>query len=101
MQIGKVTAVGPTTTGVKAALQLDTSPKILSDVHTTERSMSAVGEHYVDLVPRWESGPYLHSHLACHYHLLESIPVDDWRQGRQLSTSFRDLFGSLGQAMHA
>ncbi|CAG7065531.1 mce related protein [Mycobacterium avium subsp. paratuberculosis] len=59
VQIGKVTAVGPTATGAKATLQLDTSPKIPADVHAAVRSMSAVGEQYVDLVPRSESGPYL------------------------------------------
>lgn len=59
VQIGKVTAVGPTPVGAKATLQLDTSPKILADVHAAVRSMSAVGEQYVDLVPRSESGPYI------------------------------------------
>ncbi|OMB94507.1 MCE family protein [Mycobacterium colombiense] len=59
VQIGKVTAVGPTATGAKATLQLDTSPKIPADVHAAVRSMSAVGEQYVDLAPRSELGPYL------------------------------------------
>lgn len=56
VQIGKVTAVGPTATGVKATLQRDTSPKIPADVHAAVRSMSAVGEQYVGLVPRSDSG---------------------------------------------
>ncbi len=60
VQIGKVTAVGPTATGAEATLSIDTSPKIPADVHAAVRSMSAVGEQYVDLVPRSESGPYLH-----------------------------------------
>ena len=60
VQIGKVTAVGPTAVGAKATLQLDPSPKVPADVHAAVRSMSAVGEQYVDLVPRSESGPYLH-----------------------------------------
>lgn len=59
VQVGKVTAVGPTATGAKATLQLDTSPKIPVDVHASVRSMSAVGEQYVDLVPRSEPGPFL------------------------------------------
>jgi|GEM_PF-4689815 len=33
VQIGKVTAVGPTATGAKATLAIDTSPKIPADVH--------------------------------------------------------------------
>lgn len=60
VQIGKVTAVGPTAHGAEATLSLDTSPKIPADVHAAVRSMSAVGEQYVDLVPRSESAPYLH-----------------------------------------
>jgi virulence factor Mce-like protein len=59
VQIGKVTAVGPTATGAQATLSIDTSPKIPADVHAAVRSMSAVGEQYVDLVPRSESPPYL------------------------------------------
>ncbi len=61
VQIGKVTAVGPTATGAEAMLSIDTSPKIPADVHAAVRSMSAVGEQYVDLVPRSESPPYLHT----------------------------------------
>ncbi len=59
VQIGKVTAVGPTATGAEATLSIDTSPKIPADVQASVHSMSAVGEQYVDLVPRSESAPYL------------------------------------------
>ena len=59
VQIGKVTAVGPTANGAEATLSIDTSPKIPADVHASVRSISAVGEQYVDLVPRSESAPYL------------------------------------------
>jgi virulence factor Mce-like protein len=59
VQVGKVTAVGPTANGAQATLSIDTSPKIPADVHAAVRSMSAVGEQYVDLVPRSESPPYL------------------------------------------
>lgn len=60
VQIGKVTAVGPTAEGAEATLSIDTSPKIPADVHAAVRSMSAVGEQYVDLVPRSAAAPYLH-----------------------------------------
>jgi len=42
VQIGKVTAVGPTATGAEATLSLDTSPKIPADVHAAVRSIAAV-----------------------------------------------------------
>lgn len=59
VQIGKVTAVGPTATGAEATLSIDTSPKIPQDLQASVHSVSAVGEQYVDLVPRSELPPYL------------------------------------------
>lgn len=59
VQIGKVTSVALTETGAEATLSLDTSPKIPADLQAEVRSVSAVGEQYVDLRPRTDSGPYL------------------------------------------
>jgi len=60
VQVGKVTAVALTPAGAKATLSLDSSPKIPADVQADVRSISAVGEQYVDLRPRTDSPPYLH-----------------------------------------
>jgi len=60
VQVGKVTAVGLTPDGAKATLSLNSSPKIPADVLAAVRSISAVGEQYVDLQPRTDSPPYLH-----------------------------------------
>ncbi|QQW32796.1 MCE family protein [Mycobacterium marinum] len=60
VQIGKVTALGLTSSGAKATLALDASPKIPADLKAEVRSISAVGEYYVDLRPRTDSPPYLH-----------------------------------------
>jgi phospholipid/cholesterol/gamma-HCH transport system substrate-binding protein len=59
VQIGKVTSVDLTPTGAEATLSLNSSPKIPSDLAAAVRSISAVGEQYVDLQPRTNSGPYL------------------------------------------
>ena len=59
VQVGKVTDVRLTGTGAEATLTLDTSPKIPADLQAEVRSVSAVGEQYVDLRPRTDSGPYL------------------------------------------
>jgi phospholipid/cholesterol/gamma-HCH transport system substrate-binding protein len=59
VQVGKVTEVKLTDTGAEAILTLDTSPKIPADLKAEVRSVSAVGEQYVDLRPRTDSGPYL------------------------------------------
>jgi phospholipid/cholesterol/gamma-HCH transport system substrate-binding protein len=61
VQIGKVTAVdvnGPK--HVTATLSIDSNPKIPADLQAEVRSVSAVGEQYVDLRPRTDSPPYLH-----------------------------------------
>lgn len=59
VQIGKVTGVSPTASGATATLSLRSTPKIPADVQANVRSVSAVGEQYVDLVPRAEGPPFL------------------------------------------
>lgn len=61
VQIGEVTSVTLTENGAEAHLSLDTAPKIPADLQAEVRSVSAVGEQYVDLRPRTDSGPYLES----------------------------------------
>lgn len=60
VQIGRVTAVKLTDTGAEATLSLDKSPKIPANMRAAVRSISAIGEQYVDLQPRDDSAPYLH-----------------------------------------
>lgn len=60
VEVGKVTEVR--TVGgrsVEAELSLDTSPRIPADLVARVRSVSAVGEQYVDLQPVADSPPYL------------------------------------------
>ena len=59
VQIGKVTGVKLTENGAEAELSLNTSPKIPADLQADVLSVSAIGEQYVDLRPRTDSGPYL------------------------------------------
>lgn len=59
VQIGRVTEVVLTENGAEATMSLETSPKIPADLEAEVRSVSAVGEQYVDLRPRTDSGPYL------------------------------------------
>ncbi|GJF08633.1 mammalian cell entry protein [Mycolicibacterium cyprinidarum] len=59
VQMGRVTAVTLTEKGAEATLSLDRSPKIPADLQAQVRSVSAVGEQYVELLPRTDSGPYL------------------------------------------
>jgi virulence factor Mce-like protein len=59
VEVGKVTDVKLTPTGAEATLSIATSPKIPADLQANVQSVSAVGEQYVDLQPRTDSGPYL------------------------------------------
>ena len=57
--IGKVTGLSSTDTGARATLSLKSATKVPADLDAAVRSMSAVGEQYVDLVPRRAGAPYL------------------------------------------
>lgn len=59
VQVGKVTEVNLTKNGAEAILSLDTSPDIPADLRAEVRSVSAVGEQYVELLPQTDQGPYL------------------------------------------
>jgi phospholipid/cholesterol/gamma-HCH transport system substrate-binding protein len=60
VQIGKVTEVKVTAPNqAVATLTLDTSPRVPADLVAEVRSVSAIGEQYVDLRPRNDSPPYL------------------------------------------
>jgi virulence factor Mce-like protein len=59
VQIGKVSSVTPTSSGATAVLSLDSSPRIPANVQANVRSVSAVGEQYVDLVPKGDGPPFL------------------------------------------
>ncbi len=59
VQIGKVSSVTPTPRGATAELALQASPRIPAHVQANVRSVSAVGEQYVDLVPLGDGPPFL------------------------------------------
>jgi phospholipid/cholesterol/gamma-HCH transport system substrate-binding protein len=59
VQVGKVTAMDVSRNNATATLTLNTSPKIPADLQAEVRSVSAVGEQYVELLPRTDSPPYL------------------------------------------
>jgi virulence factor Mce-like protein len=59
VQVGRVATVTPTAGGAVAELSLNSTPKIPADVVANVRSVSAVGEQYVDLVPRAGGPPFL------------------------------------------
>lgn len=59
IEVGKVTDIRPTRDGAEVTMSLKTSPKIPADLEAKVLSVSAVGEQYVDLLPRTDSGPYL------------------------------------------
>lgn len=58
-EVGKVTGVKLTRTGAEATMSLAAQPKVPADLRAEVRSVSAVGEQYIDLLPRVDTGPYL------------------------------------------
>ncbi|BBY93363.1 mammalian cell entry protein [Mycobacterium gallinarum] len=58
-QVGRVKSVRLTDTGVEAVLSLNSDIKIPSDVKAEVHSVSAIGEQYVDLLPRSADAPAL------------------------------------------
>jgi phospholipid/cholesterol/gamma-HCH transport system substrate-binding protein len=60
VQVGEVTALKLTPSDAEATLSLGRSLKIPANLQAEVRSVSAVGEQYVDLRPRTDSPPYLH-----------------------------------------
>lgn len=60
VEVGEVTALKLTPSDAEATLSLGSSLKIPANVQAEVRSVSAVGEQYVDLRPRTDSPPYLH-----------------------------------------
>lgn len=60
IQVGRVTSVDLRPGGgALANLSIDSDRKIPADLTAEVRSVSAVGEQYLDLRPRTDSGPYL------------------------------------------
>lgn len=60
VNIGTVTSVRVQPQGVAVTLQLDHGTRVPGDVDASVRQLSAIGEQYVDLVPRSAGGGRLH-----------------------------------------
>ncbi|MGW5377881.1 MCE family protein [Nocardia sp. NPDC003999] len=59
VEVGKVSSVDLTGSGVRATLKIDGSYRIPADLTAQVRSVSAVGEQYVELRPHTDAPPYL------------------------------------------
>lgn len=59
IEIGKVTSLTMTTGGAEAVLSLDSDVAIPADSSVQVRSMSAIGEQYVEFLPNGDRGPFL------------------------------------------
>ena len=59
VEIGRVRAVRLTETGAEAELQMDSDVHVPANLDAQVHSVSAVGEQYVELLPRTGKGPSL------------------------------------------
>jgi phospholipid/cholesterol/gamma-HCH transport system substrate-binding protein len=57
--VGRVGSMKLTATGIQVTLKIDSSRDIPSDVEAVVANRSVIGEQYVDLQPKTNSGPYL------------------------------------------
>ncbi|MCC8926917.1 MCE family protein [Rhodococcus sp. I2R] len=57
--VGRVVSLAKTDSGARATLSLESSPRISLDTEVEVRSVSAIGEQYVNLLPSTTVGPYL------------------------------------------
>jgi virulence factor Mce-like protein len=98
VEVGKITDIRITKTGAEATMSIATSPRIPADLEAEVRSVSAVGEQYVDLRPRTDSGPYLQNGAvitAKNISLPPAVgPVLD-RVSKLVSTIPKDRLGAL------
>jgi virulence factor Mce-like protein len=76
VEVGKVTEMDVSRNEATATLTLNTSPKIPADLSAEVRSVSAIGEQYVELLPRTESPPYLQDGSV--------IPMSDTKISQQV-----------------
>lgn len=94
--VGRVSGLSVTDGGVRATLRLDDTTPVPADVRAVVRNRSAIGEQYLDLRPRTDTGPWLTAGavvsadrgdlpppvqdvLTHSTELVESVPLDDLR----------------------
>ncbi len=87
VQLGKVTGVRLAGDGVDVEMRLDSGRKIPVDTDAEIHSVSAIGEQYVDLIPRTTSGPNLTDGSR--------IPTEHTRTPKQIAGVLDDLNGLL------
>lgn len=90
VDIGTVSDVRTAPDGAEAVLRIDSSVEVPADTRAVVRSMSAIGEQFVDLQPRTDDAPYLTGG--------DMIPVDRTRVPTSAGTLLTDadaLFSSL------
>ena len=59
VRVGRVTDIGLTDEGIRATVRLDSSARVPKDSRPKVRSLSPVGEQYVDFQPSSANGPFL------------------------------------------
>ncbi|MFL6089106.1 MAG: MlaD family protein [Aeromicrobium sp.] len=59
VRVGRVTKLSLTDTGVRATVRLDGAARVPTDARPKVRSLSPVGEQYIDFQPGSASGPFL------------------------------------------
>ena len=86
--VGKVTAVGLAKDGVDVSFRINQSADVPKDVDATIKSVSAIGEQYVDLTPRGDATALLSDG--------DAIPLANTSIPRPIAGVLDDVDGLLG-----
>jgi phospholipid/cholesterol/gamma-HCH transport system substrate-binding protein len=89
VEVGRVSKVHLTDTGVEAVLSLKSGIHIPADLTAHVHSASAIGEQYVDLIPRSASGPMLKNN--------DVIPQDR----TTIPPNVNSLLAAVSRGLHA
>jgi virulence factor Mce-like protein len=89
VQVGTVTAMDVSRNKATATLTMNTSPKIPADLQAEVRSVSAVGEQHVELLPRTDSPPYLQDGSV--------IPMQDTKIPQQVGPMLDQVSTLIGR----
>lgn len=95
--VGRVADIEPSSDGVRVTLSMNSDTKIPADVDANVHSRSAIGEQYIDLVPRTKTAPYLHAGSVIPADRT-SVPQDI---GTLLDTVNRSLAALPGDNLHS
>ncbi|MFE3445256.1 MlaD family protein [Nocardia sp. NPDC059180] len=102
IEVGRVTSVDRTVSGVEVGLRVDSDHKVPTDSIVTIEHLSALGEPYVQFRPKTGAGPYLEDGQQLHSQEVRT-PLSIPQAARMVTNTMNQLdpavVGSLAETM--